>query len=207
MFVKQRADQFLKFSKSAALSACLIVTGVGYATGALADGPMATKAPNWVAPASTGPATCGSAYDFFFTACPLTWSGVTFYGTVDMGVSHMTNGTPFDRNFPTGAGYILGGGGGNAPNRINGWFLAPNAMSQSVVGIKSSEPIAPGWNFISVNELAFDPYSFLLANAPQAMQDAKGVPQNQQQLPIDSSRWGWLAGQTSSASIRQRTAR
>jgi hypothetical protein len=31
-----------------------------------------------------------------------------------------------------------------------------------------------------------------LANAPQAMQNGIGVPQNQQAIPQDSSRWGWL---------------
>jgi hypothetical protein len=39
------------------------------------------------------------------------------------------------------------------------------------------------------------PYSGLLANAPQALQNAIGVPPNQQQYPVDSSRWGWLAAQ------------
>ena len=34
------------------------------------------------------------------------------------------------------------------------------------------------------DELAFDPYSALLANAPQAMQDAKGTAQNTEALPL-----------------------
>ncbi len=153
---------------------------------------MVTKAPP--APAFTPPAACGSLYDFFVTACPLTWSGVTLYGTVDMGGTYQTHGAPFDPNFPTGASYLLGAGGGNATNRTAGFGLGPNAMSQSNVGIKIIEPIAPGgWSFISQNELAFDPYSGLLANAPQAMQNGIGQFQNQQALPFDSSRWGWLA--------------
>ena len=68
-------------------------------------------------------------------------------------------------------------------------------MSQSVVGVDIKEPVAQGWAFVARGELAFDPYSGLLANAPQAMQDAIHVPLNQQELPVDSSRWGWLAGQ------------
>ena len=67
-------------------------------------------------------------------------------------------------------------------------------MSQSNIGVKISEPIAPGgWSFISQNELAFDPYSVLLANAPQAMQNGIGRAELRQALPYDSSRWGWLA--------------
>lgn len=179
-----------KFRWSAAVAATITLAISSYATGAMADGPMVTKAPMLAGPAATGPATCGGAYEFFLTNCTLSWWGVTFYGTVDMGGTYQTHGTPFDRNFPTGASYFL-----QKPNRQAGFGLAPNGLSQSVVGIKSQEPIAPGWNFVSTNELAFDPYSALLANAPLAMQNAIGVPLNQQLLPVDSSRWGWLAGQ------------
>ena len=155
---------------------------------------MVTKAP-MVAPAAiTPPSFCGSVYDFFLTSCPLTWAGVTLYGTVDIGGTYQTHGTPFDRNFPTGASYLLGAGGGSADGRTAGFGLGPNAMSQSNIGVKISEPIAPGgWSFISQNELAFDPYSLLLANAPQAMQNGIGQTQTQAALPYDSSRWGWLA--------------
>ena len=153
---------------------------------------MVTKAPP--PPAITAPASCGSLYDFFVTACPLTWNGVTLYGTVDMGGTYQTHGSPFDPNFPTGASYLLGAGGGNATNRAAGFGWAPNGMSQSNVGIKVIEPIAPGgWSFISQNEIAFDPYSLLLSNAPQAMQNGIGVAENLQAQPYDSSRWGWLA--------------
>ena len=168
-------------------TAAVLCAGAAYA----ADmGTMVTKAPP---PPITAPALCGSLYDFFLTACPLTWNGVTFYGTVDMGGTYQTHGTPFDRNFPTGASYLLGAGGGGATGRTAGFGLAPNGMSQSNVGFKVKEDIGSGWSFISQNELAFDPYSLLLANAPQAMQNGIGVPQNQQALPFDSSRWGWLA--------------
>jgi len=169
----------------AAFAAAAVLCG-GAAYAADMDN-MVTKAPP--APAFTPPVSCGSLYDFFVTACPLTWSGVTLYGTVDMGGTYQTHGTPFDPNFPTGASYLLGAGGGGATGRTAGFGLAPNGMSQSNIGIKVIEPIAPGgWSFISQNELAFDPYSLLLANAPQAMQNGIGVPQNQQALPFDSSR-------------------
>jgi hypothetical protein len=171
----------------------------GYATSTFAADmdAMVTKAPAYgVVPASVAPVACGSIYDFFFTACPLTWYGVTFYGTVDAGGTYQTHGTPaLDINHPVGASYLLGNSGTNADGRVAGFGLGPNALSQSVVGVRTTEPIAPGWNFVSVNELAFDPYSFLLANAPQAMFNSIHVPENQQLLPYDSSRWGWLAAQ------------
>ena len=100
---------------------------------------------------------------------------VTFYGIVDLGGTYQTHGTPFDRNFPTGASYLLGAGGTGATNRNAGFGLAPNALSQSNVGVKIVEPIGGGWSFVAEGELAFDPYSLLLANAPQAMQNAIGT--------------------------------
>ena len=74
-------------------------------TGALAaDMDMATKAPPYaVAPAVAAPTACGSVYDFFLTACPLSWYGVTFYGIVDMGGDYQTHGTPLDPNHPVTA--------------------------------------------------------------------------------------------------------
>jgi predicted porin len=181
-----------RFAALAAASS-ISMTLVGGATGAIAADmdAMVTKAPMTYAPPPA--AACGSAYDFFFTKCPLTWYGVTFYGTVDVGGTYQTHGTPFDRNFPTGASYLLGAGGTGATNRTPGFGLGPNGLSQSNVGVKIIEPIAPGgWSFVAQGELAFDPYSLLLANAPQALQNGIGVPQNQQALPFDSSRWGWL---------------
>lgn len=169
------------------------------ATNALAqDAPMATKAPVYApafGPPPAGPATCASLPDFFLGSCVLNWYGVTFYGTVDMGATYATHGTPFDPNHPTGELYAVGAGGTVADNRLSGLFPGESAMSQSNVGMKTNIPVAPGLNFVSVNELAFNPYSLLLANAPQAEFNAIGVPQNQWEVPYDSSRWGWLAAQ------------
>jgi hypothetical protein len=185
-----------KRARSCGLVAAFGMTGAlvcgGAASAADMDAMVTKAAPMTYAPP---PTACGSAYDFFFTACPLSWYGVTFFGIVDMGGTYQTHGTPFDRNYPTGASYLLGAGGTGATNRNPGFGLAPNALSQSTVGVKIAEPIGNGWSFVAEGGLAFDPYSLLLANAPQAMQDAKGTAQNQEALPFDSSRWGWLAAQ------------
>ena len=153
-----------------------------------ADMPIPTK--DLPPPASVA---CTSFWDFIVTACPLTWYGVTLYGTVDTGINYSTHGVPFDRNHPTGELYLLGAGGTVAPNRQAGFFPGENGLGQSNIGIKTSEPIGGGWSFVSVNELAFNPDSFLLSNAPRAEFNAIGVPQNQWAVPFDSSRWGWLA--------------
>lgn len=183
-----------KFCLSAVLAAATVLAGAS-ATSAMADSPLLTKAPTIVLPAATGPTTCAGVNEFFLTNCTLSWWGVTFYGTVDVGGNYSTHGTPFDPNHPTGQTYLLGAGGPNATNRLSGFFPGPNGLSQSNVGLKWAEPVGGGWAFIGQAELAFDPYSLLLANAPRAEFNAIGVPENQQLTPYDSSRWAWLASQ------------
>lgn len=165
-----------------------------YAPAAFADNyPIVTKAPIYSAPPP--PASCGSFVDFFLTACPTTWYGLSLYGTLDMGGSYQTHGSPFDPNFPTGSQYMVGSGGTGATNRNPGFYAAPNGLSQSNIGIKWNEPVGAGWAFVGQAGLAFDPYSLLLANAPQSMQNGIGGAQNTQAIPEDSSRWGWLSDQ------------
>ena len=175
--------------KKLVVSAAMVLGLAGAANAA--DMPIPTKA--WTPPAASD--ACAGLTDFLLSSCRLSWYGVTFYGTVDMGGTYQTHGSPFDPNFPTGASYLLGAGGGNATNRSAGFGLGPNGMSQSNVGVKVIEPIAPGgWSFISQNEFAFDPYSLLLANAPQAMQNGIGVAENLQAQPYELEPVGVAGG-------------
>ena len=115
---------------SAAASAALVVLSAGAAYAADMD-TMVTKAPP---PAATAPASCGSLYDFIGTACPLSWYGVTFFGTVDIGGAYETHGVPFDPNHPTGQLYVLGAGGTNADRkstRLNSSHSSPSRMPSS----------------------------------------------------------------------------
>ena len=92
---------------------------------ASADQPILTKAP----PASAvvaAPATCGSIYDFFLTSCPLTWYGVSFYGTVDVGGGYQTHGAPFNRDIQSGASYLI-----QKMNRVAMWGLAMGSVSRT----------------------------------------------------------------------------
>ena len=187
----------VNFGMRAGIPAAAIAALASCATSALAADmdAMVTKAPPVVSAAAAGPSSCTTLYGFFLTDCQLIYYGVRFYGTVDLGGTYQTHGSPFDKNFPTGASYLTGAGGTGATNRTAGFGLGPNAMSQSNVGVSIKEPIAPGgWSFVSQNELAFDPYSLLLANAPQAMQNGIGVAQNQQAQPYELEPVGVAGG-------------
>src|SRR3981189_833014 len=151
-----------------------------------ADDIMATKAP----PAATmkalsQPATCSSLADFVVTACPLTWDGITVYGTIDGGGTWLSHGAPFNGTSAVGAAYLIQ----KYSNRAQ-WSLAPNGLTNSNIGIKGKEPLAPGWDFIFDLQAGFDPYSLHLSNGPHSVTQNAGIPLTSQDSNADSSRAG-----------------
>jgi predicted porin len=160
--------------------------GAACATDAAADGTMATKAaPAVTTRAASQPATCGSVEDFVVTKCPLTWNGITLYGTIDAGVSWRSHGAPFNGTSAVGVDYLI-----QKYSRGSRWDLGPNALSQSNIGIKGNEPFAPGWAFIFDLQAGFDPYSLQFANGPHSVAQNAGVPLTSQETNSDSSRAG-----------------
>src|SRR4030081_2255603 len=157
--------------------------GAAYATDAPADDIVATKA----MPAATtkAPATCGSLEDFVVTSCPLTWNGITVYGTIDGGISWRSHGAPFNGTSAPGVDYLI-----QKYSRGPRWDPAPNGLTQSNIGIKGKEPLAPGWDFVFDLQAGFDPYSLQLANGPHSVAQNAGVPLTSQSSNADSSRAG-----------------
>src|SRR5215471_14770911 len=91
-------------SRLSAASVTVMVLGCGGASYAADLSNMPTKAP----PVAPGPTTCTSIQDFFTTACQLSWYGVRFYGTVDVGGGYQTNGAPFAKFPAPGVNYFPG---------------------------------------------------------------------------------------------------
>ena len=84
------------------------LAGAAYATNASADDLMVTKAvPAATAKAPSQPATCTSLEDFVVTGCPLTWNGITVYGTIDAGVTWRSHGAPFNGTSAPGVDYLI----------------------------------------------------------------------------------------------------
>jgi predicted porin len=156
------------------------------ATHAFASDVVTTKAaPASATTAPLQPATCSSVEDLFVTSCPLTWSGITVYGTIDAGVTWQSHGTPFNGALTSGQEYLISKNSNRAL-----WGLAPNALGQSNIGIKGDEPFAPGWAFIFDVEAGFDPYSLQLSNGVGSIVQNVGVPLTAQSSNGDSSRAG-----------------
>jgi hypothetical protein len=89
-----KADPFIK--KSGAFG--VLVAAAFVATSTRADNAIVTTAPLQT-PTSTA---CKDITTFFTTSCPLSWYGVTVYGTIDTGVTWQSHGTPFNAAYGPG---------------------------------------------------------------------------------------------------------
>ena len=172
----------------------LVLAGAAYAADSSAGDIIAAGAPTAAAtsvppPVVTkdpaAPTACGSLLDFISTSCPLTWYGITLYGTIDMGGTWQSHGTPFNSSFVAGEEYLL-----QKNSNHSGFGRAPNGLSQSVIGIKGNEEFVPGWQFVFDLEAGFDPYSMRLADGPGSIAQNAGVPLTSQNSNADSSRAG-----------------
>jgi len=166
-----------------ASTAVIALSGAAYA----ADLPVYTKAAP-LAPVST---SCMSAVQFFVTDCPLTYYGITFYGTVDVGGGWESHGTPFNQDLHTGVTELV-----QKPSRPTAmWLATPNGLSQSNIGVKGKEAITSGLDFVFDLNFGFDPYSLNAANGVKSLVDNNGVPLAMQNSNADSSRAGqWYNG-------------
>ena len=132
------------------------------------------------APAPPPPAkstSCTSFQDFLTTDCPLTYAGITLYGTVDVGGGWQKFGAPWNPTVNFADDYLI-----SKPGHPNIWVPAPNALSQSNIGLKGKWDIGSGWSFVGQAETGFDPYSFQLANGPGSL-----FENNLVSLPLQSS--------------------
>jgi len=153
-------------------------------------GAQAADLPTKKTPPAPPAASCFASFmswlDSTAADCPLTYMGITVYGTIDMGVGYNSHGVAFNSVYPTGIEELI------SKNSQGGkTTLVPNGISQSNVGVKISEPLGPsGFSFVGNAQLGFDPYSLRLANGPQAMAENTSLPLALQNGNGDSSRAG-----------------
>ncbi len=163
----------------------LAVAGTSCAVNVWAADVMPMKAPP--AAAVSAPKLCTDAWNFIATDCQLTWQGITVYGTIDAGVGWQSHGAPFDPRSAVGASYLI-----QKQNRSAMWGLAPNALTNSTIGIKGTKAIAGDVSVVFALDAGFDPYSLRFSNGPGSVAANAGVPQNQATAYSDSSRAGQL---------------
>src|SRR6266436_4766779 len=156
----------------------LAVAGASCAVDVWAADIMPMKAP----PAATTstPKPCTEPWDFIATDCQLTWQGITVYGTIDAGVGWQSHGVPLDPRSAVGASYLI-----QKQNRSPRWGLAPNALTNSTIGIKGTEPIGENFSVVFALDAGFDPYSGRFSDGPGSIAANAGTAQNQQSAYSD----------------------
>ena len=107
------------------------------------------------------------------------------YGTIDGGVTWLSHEVSFNGTSAVGANYLIQKNSNRPP-----WSLAPNGLSNSDIGLKGKEPIAPGWDFIFDLQAGFDPYSLQFSNGVHSVAQNSGVPLTDQTAGANSSRGG-----------------
>ena len=121
--------------------------------------------------------------------CPLSWGPFTVYGTYDVGLGYNTNGAAYNAAWNNGVDSFI-----TNQNKGVKWLWTPNGMSQSVIGLKMSQSLAPlglaGWSLIGTIETGFNPYYGYLADAQQSQVRENGLPLVAKSANNDSSRTG-----------------
>ena len=142
-------------------------------------GPTAQVAAN---PASGAP--CSSPQELFATACPLTWYGITLYGTYDIGVGWVSHGLPENGVNYEGESLI------NRNGNQSRFLIAQNNLSQTGVGIKGKEEFMPDWFAVFNASTGINPQSGQLANMAATNTNNNGLPRGAYSYTGDGARAG-----------------
>jgi predicted porin len=177
--------------QSSAFFAALIIAAGGAFCGAEAWAADVVPTGAAAATAASTPKPCTDGWGFISTDCQLTWQGITVYGAIDAGFGWQSHGAPWDPRSAVGASYLI-----QKQNNSALWGPAPNALTNSFIGIKGTEPIGGNVSVVFALDAGFDPYSLRLSNGPGSIAANAGIPQNFQTAYSDSSRAGqWYNGQ------------
>jgi predicted porin len=142
------------------------------------------------APASSGaaaaatPEGCGSFTQFATTSCPLTWHGITIFGTYDAGIGWVSHGLPVNPNNYEGEALV------NRNGNASRFLVTPNNLSQTGVGIRGKEEFLDGWSVVFNASTGINPNSGQLANASATNIANNGLPRGSYTEAIDGSRAG-----------------
>jgi len=142
--------------------------------------PMVTPRPGAEAQA----AGCTSVRDFLETDCPLTWRGITVYGTYDVGVGWVSHGLPENGFNYEGESLV------NRNGNHSRFLVAPNNLSQTGVGVRIKEQFLPGWSVVFNASTGINPQSGNLANLGATNTINAGLPRSRYTFAGDGARAG-----------------
>jgi predicted porin len=154
----------------------LVVTHVAHAQ----LSPTASASPS----TSSSAEACASFHDFVATACPLTWNGITLYGTYDVGVGWVSHGLPENGYNYEGESLI------NRNGNHSQWLIAPNNLSQTGLGIKGRIEFMDDWYAVFNVSTGINPQSGQLANMAATNTTNNGLPRGSYSETGDGARAG-----------------
>lgn len=160
----------------------------GVLLAALASGASGADLPTKKGEASAPPPKtvgCMDPVEFLSTNCKLSYYGVTVYGAIDMGVGWESHGAPLNDSLISGVQELIGKNGNRSL-----WLATPGGLSQSLIGVKAKEEVAPETYFIADWSFAYDPYTMTPANGPKSFYQNNGLPLAEQSAVGNSSRAG-----------------
>jgi predicted porin len=146
---------------------------------------LPTKKEEAPAPKPNCYATFWAWLDSTAADCPLAWGPLTAYATIDMGGGWESNGARASTTYPNSVANFI-----SKQSYGSKWLLTPNGISQSVIGLKLSQPLAWGWSIVGTVETGFSPYSLNLANGQRSQVQNNGLALPLQGANADSGRSG-----------------
>jgi len=118
----------------------------------------------------------------------LTWYGVTFFATLDLGYAYQTNGRPLG-NIVSGLEFVPFTTTRNyTGQRIS--TIAHSGLEQSKVGLKVDQPVGLDWSIVGRLDTGFDPLRGRLSDGCRSFLDNAGIVYTQQNSNADSGRCG-----------------
>ena len=118
----------------------------------------------------------------------LTFWGVTFYATLDLGYAYQTNGRPLG-NVVSGLEFVPF----TTTRNYTGQHIstiAHSGLEQSKIGMSFDIPVTLGWNAVGRADTGFDPLTGRLSDGCSSFIQNAGVPYSLQNSNADSGRCG-----------------
>src|SRR5208282_6565305 len=158
----------MDFIKKRGISGLALAAGVVTVLATLSRLAQAAEGPTPSAPSTPG--DCASVQEFRTTDCPLTWHGITLYGTYDVGVGWVSHGLPENAYNYEGESLV------NRNGNHSQFLIAPNNLSQTGLGIRGKEEFLPDWSVVFNASTGINPQSGQLANASATDFINNGLP-------------------------------
>jgi predicted porin len=145
---------------------------------------LGSTTPAWTQSAPEPAATVEAAREGAAAEHPLSWHGITIYGSYDIGVGWVSHGLPENGYNYEGESLVNKNGAGSR------FLIAQNNLSQTGLGIRGKEQLLPGWFAVFNAWTGINPQSGQLANMGETNTVNAGLPRASYSYAGDGARAG-----------------